>query len=191
MRALHRVRVALALPAFILLAPLASVATEPGLAGEHDGSHDFDFDFGTWKTHSSRLLHPLTGSQDWVEMDGVTVVTKVWNGRANLAEYRAVGPAGVVELLALRVYNPKSHQWSINFATPNVGTLGAVPGVGGFRDGRVDFYDQEAINGRAVLVRFSIWGVAAEQARSEQAFSADGGKTWEVNWITQYTRVSP
>ena len=191
MRALHRVRVALALPAFILLAPLASVATEPGLAGEHDGSHDFDFDFGTWKTHSSRLLHPLTGSQDWVEMDGVTVVTKIWNGRANLAEYRAVGPAGVVELLALRVYNPKSHQWSINFATPNVGTLGAVPGVGGFRDGRVDFYDQEAINGRAVLVRFSIWGVTAEQARSEQAFSADGGKTWEVNWITQYTRVSP
>jgi len=170
------------------------VATQPGAqppAGEHDVSHDFDFDFGTWKTHSSRLLHPLTGSRDWVEMDGVTVVTKIWDGRANLAEYRAVGPAGVVELLALRVYNPKSHQWSINFATPSVGTLGAVPGVGGFRDGRVDFYDQEAINGRAVLVRFSIWGVTAEEARSEQAFSADGGKTWEVNWITQYTRVSP
>jgi len=194
MRALRGVSVALALASLLVLAPLASVATDPGAethAGAHDGSHDFDFDFGTWKTHSSRLLHPLTGSQDWVQMDGVTVVTKVWNGRANLAEYRAAGPAGVVELLALRVYNPKSHQWSINFATPNVGTLGAVPGVGEFRDGRVDFYDQEAINGRAVLVRFSIWDVTAEEARSEQAFSGDGGKTWEVNWITQYTRVSP
>jgi hypothetical protein len=134
------------------------------------------------------VVHPLTGSQDWVEMDGVTVVTKIWDGRANLAEYRAVGP---VELLALRVYNPKSHQWSINFATPNVGTLGTVPGVGEFRNGRADFYDQEAINGRAVLVRFSLWGVTAEETRSEQAFSADGGKTWEVNWITRYTRVSP
>jgi hypothetical protein len=194
MRALRGVSVALALASLLVLAPLASVATDPGAethAGAHDGSHDFDFDFGTWKTHSSRLLHPLTGSQDWVQMDGVTVVTKVWNGRANLAEYRAAGPAGVVELLALRVYNPNSHQWSINFATPNVGTLGAVPGVGEFRDGRVDFYDQEAINGRAVLVRFSIWDVTTEEARSEQAFSGDGGKTWEVNWITQYTRVSP
>ena len=194
MRALQSVRLALVVPLLLLLTPTISTATDPVPpvhADLHDGSHDFDFDFGTWKTHSSRLLHPLTGSQDWVQMDGVTVVTKVWNGRANLAEYRAAGPAGVVELLALRVYNPNSHQWSINFATPNVGTLGAVPGVGEFRDGRVDFYDQEAINGRAVLVRFSIWDVTAEEARSEQAFSGDGGKTWEVNWITQYTRVSP
>jgi len=56
----------------------------------------------TWKTHSSRLLHPLTGSKDWVEMDGVTVVKKLWSGKANLAEYKAEGPAGQVELLALR-----------------------------------------------------------------------------------------
>src|SRR5215471_21814446 len=103
----------------LIFAETAPAADNAG--SERDGSHDFDFDFGTWKTHSSRLLHPLTGSHDWVEMEGVTVVTKVWDGRANLAEYRATGPAGVVELLALRVYNPKSHQWSINFATPNVG----------------------------------------------------------------------
>jgi hypothetical protein len=193
MRALYRDPV-LALASVLVLAPLASPATKSGAPSQtaaHDGSHDFDFDFGTWKTHSTRLLHPLSGSRDWVEMDGVTVVTKIWGGRANLAEYRAVGPTGVVELLALRVYNPKSHQWSINFATPNVGTLGDVPGVGEFRNGRADFYDQEAINGRAVLVRFSIWEVTAGEARSEQAFSADGGKTWEVNWITRYTRASP
>jgi hypothetical protein len=194
MRALHFGAAVLGLASVLVLAPPPSVATDAGAQLQtiaRDGSHDFDFDFGTWQTHSSRLLHPLTGSHDWVEMDGVTVVSRIWSGRANLAEYRAVGPTGVVELLALRVYNPKSHQWSINFATPSVGALGAVPGVGEFRDGRVDFYDQETINGRAVLVRFSIWGVTAEEARSEQAFSADGGKTWEVNWITRYTRASP
>jgi hypothetical protein len=167
----------------------AGTPDSSGRADLRDGSHDFDFDFGTWTTHSSRLLHPLSGSKDWVDMDGVTVVTKIWGGRANLAQYRAEGPAGVVELLALRIYNPTSHQWSIDFATPKVGTLGAVPGVGEFRNGRIDFYDQEEINGRAVLVRFSLWGVSADEARSEQAFSPDGGKTWEVNWVTRYTRV--
>lgn len=39
----------------------------PNLAG--DGQHDFDFNIGTWKTHIRRLLHPLSGSDEWVELD--------------------------------------------------------------------------------------------------------------------------
>jgi hypothetical protein len=151
------------------------------------GQRDFDFDLGTWKTHSTRLLHPLTGSTTWVDMDGVSVVRKVWGGKANLAEYKADGPAGHVELLSLRWFNPTTHEWNLDFATPGVGTLG-IPGVGGFKDGRGDFYDYEEINGRSVLVRFSIWKTSQDTAQSEQAFSEDGGKTWEVNWINRYTR---
>jgi len=151
------------------------------------GQRDFDFDLGTWKTHSTRLLHPLTGSTTWVDMDGVSVVKKVWGGKANLAEYKADGPAGHVELLSLRWFNPTTHEWNLDFATPSVGTLG-IPGVGGFKDGRGDFYDYEEINGRSVLVRFSIWKTSQDTAQSEQAFSEDGGKTWEVNWINKYTR---
>jgi hypothetical protein len=154
------------------------------------GQHDFDFDLGTWKTHSTRLLHPLTGSHDWAEMDGITVVKKVWGGRANLAEYEADGPAGHVELLALRWFNHNSQEWNLDFATPRVGTLG-IPGVGKFKAGRADFYDYEPINGRSVLVRFSIWGITPDTAQSEQAFSEDGGMTWEVNWINKYIRVRP
>jgi hypothetical protein len=154
----------------------------------NDRRTDFDFDFGTWKTHSSRLLHPLTGSTAWADLDGVTVVRKVWGGRANLAEYKAEGSAGAVELLALRWYNPAARQWNLDFATPQVGVLG-TPGIGEFKNGRVDFYGQDPINGRTVLVRFSIWGVTPDTAQSEQAFSDDGGKTWEVNWRTQYTRM--
>jgi hypothetical protein len=153
-----------------------------------DGSHEFDFDFGTWQTHSSRLMHPLSGANDWREMDGVTEVTKVWGGRANLAEYKAEGSAGAIELLALRLYNPTTKQWSINFAHPGNGMLGDVPGIGEFKNGRVDFYDQEPINGKTVLVRFSMWGITPDTAQSEQAFSTDGGKTWEVNWVNKYTR---
>jgi hypothetical protein len=91
--------------------------------------------------------------------------------------------------MALRWFNPATHEWNIDFATPTVGTLGTVPGVGVFKNGRVDFYDYEPINGRSVLVRFSMWSITADTAQSEQAFSEDGGKTWEVNWINKYTQV--
>src|SRR4051794_38448061 len=154
-----------------------------------DGQHDFDFDLGAWKTHSSRLLHPLTGSKDWVELDGMTVVRKVWDGRANLAEYKADSGTNLVELISLRIYNPAAHQWSLAFATPGAGTLG-VPSVGEFANGRGEFYDQEEINGKFVLVRFSIWNISPDTAQSEQAFSDDGGKTWEVNWINKYSRAN-
>src|SRR4051794_26751988 len=164
-------------------------ANSPKSPALRDGQHDFDFDFGAWKTHSSRLLHPLTGSKEWVELDGVTVVRKVWDGRANLAEYKAEGDGNHIELLSLRVYNPEAHQWSLNFATPGVGRLG-IPEIGEFKNGRGEFYDQEEINGKFILVRFSIWNISADTAQSEQAFSDDGGKTWEVNWINKYKKLS-
>jgi hypothetical protein len=95
-------------------------------------------------------------------MDGVAVVKKIWGGRANLAQYKAEGPAANVQLLALPWCNPVAHQWNIDFATPGVGVLG-TPGVGDFKDGRVDFYGQDPINGRTVLVRFLIWGTTGDK----------------------------
>lgn len=155
-----------------------------------DGSHDFDYWFGNWKEHSRRLLHPLTGSKDWVEMDGGSVVTRIWGGRANLVEFKGEAPNGPVELISLRTYNPATGQWSVNFATPGGGQLG-VPAAGTFKNGRGDFYDQEPFNGRMILVRFSVWPMTPDRMQSEQAFSDDGGKTWEINWINQYTRIRP
>lgn len=156
----------------------------------HDGSPDFDFTFGTWTEHSRRLLHPLTGSSQWVEWDGQTVVRKIWGGKANMAEFKGVTPSGPLELIALRVFNPTTHQWSLNFATSGVGKLNDVTSVGEFKNGRIDFYDQEPLGGRSILVRFSVYATSPTNHVSEQAFSADGGKTWEVNWINRYTRKS-
>jgi hypothetical protein len=152
-----------------------------------DGQHDFDWEIGTWKLHVKRLQHPLTGSTKWVELDGTVNVRKVWDGRANLAEIEVDGPTGHLEFLSLRLYNPQSHQWNMNFATSGVGTL-SVPMVGEFRGGRGEFYDQERFNGRTILVRFVFSSVSPDSGRSEQAFSDDGGKTWETNWINTYTR---
>lgn len=153
-----------------------------------DGAHDFDFEIGTWKTHLRRLLNPLTGSNTWVEYEGTTVVRKVWNGRANLVELVADGPAGHFEGLSLRLYNPESRQWSLNFANADSGVM-AQPTIGEFKNGRGEFFDQEAYKGRAVLVRFVISDITPNSCRFEQSFSDDGGKTWEVNWVATDTRV--
>lgn len=157
-------------------------------ATARDGQHDFDFDFGTWKIHIKRLEHPLSGSTKWVELDGTIVVRKIWDGRANLAEVEADGPSGHLELLSLRLYNPESRQWSLNFARSNGGNL-SVPMVGEFKNGQGEFYDQETFNGRVILVRIIFSNISPIAGRSEQAFSDDGGKTWEVNWINDYKRI--
>jgi hypothetical protein len=171
--------------------PAPPAAPAQTAAAANDASHAFDFSFGTWNEHSRRLLHPLTGSNEWVEWDGRTVVRKIWGGRANMAELKVTaGPMGPIDLIALRVYNPASGQWSVNFATSKVGKLGDIASVGDFKDGRIDFYDQEPIDGRAILVRFSVYPTGPTTQVSEQAFSADGGKTWEVNWINRYTLVN-
>jgi hypothetical protein len=116
------------------------------------------------------------------------VVRKIWGGKANLVELEVDGPAGHIEGLSLRLYNPQSHQWSLNFANGATGTLG-VPTVGEFRNGRGEFYDHEEIGGRMVLVR-NVWSdITPSAGRFEQAFSDDGGKTWEVNWIATDTRL--
>jgi hypothetical protein len=134
-------------------------------------------------------LQPLTGSNNWVEYKGTSVVRKVWDGRANLVELVADGPAGHFEGLNLRLYNPQSHQWSLNFANSADGIV-AEPTVGKFKDGRGEFFDQEMLYGRAILVRFVISDITPNSCRFEQAFSDDGGKTWEVNWIATDTRVN-
>ena len=155
---------------------------------QRDGQHDFDFHIGTWKTHLRRLLNPLTGSNRWVEYEGTTVVRKVWNGRANLVELVADGPAGHFEGLSLRLYNPQSRQWSLNFANASSGVM-ALPTIGEFKNGRGEFYNQETFNGRAIFVRFIISDITPNSCRFEQAFSNDGGQTWEINWIATDTRV--
>jgi hypothetical protein len=152
-------------------------------------NHDFDFVFGKWNEHTTRLQHPLTGSKTWIEMNGKSKAYKLWNGRGNLTELESDGPDGHLELLALRLYNPQAHQWNLTFATSKVGILGLPALAGEFKGGRGDFYDQELYNDKAIWVRFSVFPISPDAMQSEQAFSDDGGKTWETNWINKYSRI--
>ncbi len=179
----------------IVAQPLAGLAQQAGSGrGDglqpriHDGSRDFDWEAGLWKTHLKRRLHPLTGSNEWVEYQGTTTVRKIWNGRANMVELDVTGPAGHIEGASWRLYNPEARQWSLNFSNVKVGTL-SPPTIGEFKDGHGEFYSGETLEGRAILVRFLISDITANSAHFEQAFSSDGGTTWETNWIADDTRL--
>jgi hypothetical protein len=157
-------------------------------AAQRDGSHDFDWEIGRWTTELRYLPEPLTGSKRWLEYRGTSEVRSILGGRANLVELSLAGPAGRIEGASLRLYNPQARQWTLNFANIRNGQLTA-PVHGAFdANGRGLFYGVDTVDGRAVLVRFVISDVTPNSARFEQAYSADAGATWEVNWIAVDTR---
>jgi hypothetical protein len=153
-----------------------------------DGQHDFDFVIGTWKTHVTRLVHPLTGEGKWIVFEGDVVTRKVWNGRANLEEIDVNEPTGRNQHLTLRLYNPQSHEWSLNGTNINDGVLDP-PLIGKFENGRGEFFDHEQFKGRTIMVRDVFSAITTNSHHFEQSFSTDEGKTWETNWIATLTRV--
>lgn len=176
-----------------LLLPVAAAGSEPRPPAAaapvlHDGSHDFDFEFGSWTAHIARRLKPLTGSTEWVGYDGTSVVHPWWDGAGNVGELRVSGLAGKIEGMTVRLYDPVARQWRIHWANRADGLIGPAM-VGGFTGNRGEFYDQETLGGRSIFVRFIFSGVSTRSFRIEQAFSADGGKSWETNWIADFTKA--
>jgi len=151
------------------------------------GQSAFDFLIGNWKVHNRRLSRPLSGSTTWYEFDGTSVARKVWDGRATMDEYEADSPSGHIEGMTVRLYDSKAGQWSLYWANAKDGKL-EQPTVGEFKNGRDEFYDHERFDGRAIFVRY-VWSeIKPTSCRWEQAFSVDGGRTWETNWIMELTR---
>ena len=198
MRALNRNRLYLLLLAAVIILSLHSSTlfaqststskTGAQSATARDGQHDFDPLIGSWKYHLKRRLNPLTGSDKWIEFEGTGVCYKIWDGRSQLDTIEVDGPTGHIEGLTLRLYNPQSHQWRLYWANSKVGVMDP-PQVGEFKDGVGDFFAQDTINGKTILIRFEWTKMNTDSPHFEQSFSDDGGKTWEVNWITDQTRV--
>ena len=180
----------LLLPSFMLAQDTPQIPAVPvtGAGTSRDGQHDFDFEVGSWKIHLKRRLRPLSGSDDWTELEGSSVTRKVWGGRANIEELNINGPSGHLEGLTLRLYNPETRQWSLYWANSKAGALGGPPNVGEFQNGRGEFYCQDTLNGRVILIRYIWSGITPNAAHFEESFSDDGGRSWEVNWITDQVR---
>ncbi len=177
----------LAVAACAAVAPADAPAAVPAV---RDGAHDFDFNFGVWKTHIRRLKEPLSGVRDYVEMNGTVSVRKVWGGRAQLEEIEVDAPGGHWEGLTLFLYDPRAHQWSQTYVGAADPTI--TPGmIGEFRDGRGELYGQESLRGRTVLVR-GVWSdIKPNSHHFEIAYSQDGGRSWEPSFIADLTRLQP
>lgn len=185
-------RTSFALLALVLMcAPVALSAHAQSASGpaERDGQHDFDWEMGAWNTYV-RVRAPLSETSSWSEFRGLSLVRACVTGRCNLVELDVVGAQRRIAGVSLRLYNPQTRQWSLNFANMAEGALTA-PVYGGFENDRGVFYGQDAVEGRVVLVRFVISAITANTARFVQSYSADGGQTWVDNWIAVDTRSGP
>lgn len=160
------------------------IATET----ERDGRADFDFLMGRWKLHNRRLRERLKGCDSWEEFEGESYARKTLNGLGNIDEVTNKRASGTFQGLTLRLYDPKSRQWSIYWVDSVYGVL-QLPMVGEFKDGRGEFYAQEPFEGRSIFSRFIWSNVTENSCRWEQAFSEDGGKSWETNWIADFERI--
>jgi hypothetical protein len=182
-------RLRLLAPVMLLLCVQGNAATAPP-APQRDGAHDFDFLIGDWKAHVRRLPDRLAGSTEWIEYDGISRHKKILDSNANFEEFEVDGreKGQHIKAQTLRLYNPESHQWSIYLLDVDKGLLPMPPMVGQFTGRRGEFYDQEDYKGRAILVRYVWTDISPQSARMEQSFSADGGKSWEVNWICELSR---
>jgi hypothetical protein len=174
----------------ICLVSATVVATEPASpapVAERDGSHHFDPLLGRWKYHLKRRLKPLTGSNAWIDLEGTGLCRKIWDGA--MVEQAVFDGAGThIEGVVVRLYDPQSHQWRLYWANRKNGILDP-PQVGQFKDGRGEFFAQDTIDGKVLLVRFAWTNLDTKAPHFEQSYSADGGKTWEVNWITDQTKI--
>lgn len=167
-----------------------SYRADPAPALADDGGRGFDFLIGNWTARLRQLEKPLTGSTTWVEYRGVSRTKKLLDTNANFEEFAVESVDGTKRKKGqtLRLFNPKTREWSIYLLDLDNGLLPLPPVIGSFRDGRGEFLSQEPWNGRTILVRYQWTPQGADAAHMEQAFSADGGRTWEANWILDLTR---
>lgn len=179
----------------ILLAALVLASASPMNASslvtptQRDGHNDFNFLFGRWHTHYRILRHRLAHDTEWDECDGEASVVPFWESYGNLetGTLHCPPPRGYIESMTLRWYNGGTHQWSLWWGTKTIG-VAEPPQVGHFNaDGLGEFFADDTFNGKPIIVRYQ-WNMVNGLPHFEQAYSDDGGKAWETNWICEYTK---
>jgi hypothetical protein len=171
---------------------IANRGTESGkmekAESEATGVNDFDFLIGSWRVHHRRLKERLAGNHEWIEFEGTCGMRKILGGAGNMDESILDFPGGAYRAVTLRTYDAAKSQWSIWWIDGRNPSHLDPPVVGGFKDSVGTFYADDTFKGKPIRVRF-LWTNLTTKPHWEQAFSADGGKTWETNWIMEFALV--
>ncbi len=184
-----------ALATLMMAATHAPAAQDPPKAGQIgqdlSGLHDFDFLVGSWRVHHRRLKERLAGSHEWIELDGTSSMRQLMDGYANVDDNVIHLPEGTYHGVSLRAYDAKTGEWAIWWLDSRMPHNPLDPPVKGrFQNGVGTFYSDDTLNGEPIRVRYIWTHETPDSARWEQAFSPDGGKTWETNWIMEFQRAS-
>ena len=173
-------------PSILYLEPTSRSILGNGARAARASKHDFDFLFGSWKVRNRYLRGRLRGSTEWTEFESRCEAMPLLYGLANLDRYTSERDGTPFEGMTLRLFDPATGEWTLHWAdSAHPGAL-IPPMQGAFRGGIGEFFGDETVDGRTVLCRF-LW--TSDPPRWEQAFSDDGGKTWEANWIMEFTRA--
>jgi hypothetical protein len=149
---------------------------------------DWEWLAGRWNVRHRRLNGRLVNSTDWQEFNGTCHMVPTLAGLGNMDDNWLDLPSGAYRAMGIRAFNPETRQWSIWWLDARVQTIDP-PVRGGFSNGVGRFEGDDTLRGQPIKVRFQWSEITATSARWEQAFSPDGGTTWEVNWIMHFTRV--
>jgi hypothetical protein len=175
-------------PSILDLEPSSRSLLGDGVHAARASKHDFDFLHGSWQVRNRYLKGRLRQSTEWIEFDAQSDVQPLLEGHGQLDRFRAVRDGNAVEGVTLRLFNPATGDWSLHWTdTVNPGVL-LPPMVGRFNGDLGEFFGDEFVDGQKVLCRFRWSRTDPASPRWEQAFSDDGGKTWETNWIMTFTR---
>src|SRR5579883_2443298 len=153
-----------------------------------DGRTDFDFLIGRWNIHHRRLREVLKGCTTWDEFEGQATDRYILGDMGSISEVTLHLAEGPLEGMTIRLFHPDSEQWYVYWINGSDGIL-TTPMIGSFSQGVGKFYAHEQVRGRHILSRFLWTDITPNSCHWEQAFSEDGGTTWETNWIMDLTRL--
>lgn len=191
---MHRLYTALIAGAFAAAATNAHATQDPPKSPEAapnlSGLHDFDFLVGSWRVHHRRLKERLADSHEWVAFEGTCTMRPLMNGYGNVDDNFLDMPGRPYHGVGLRSYDTKTGDWAIWWVDGRMPHAPLDPPVKGhFVDGVGNFYSDDTLRGKTVRVRYTWSHITANSAQWEQAYSPDGGKTWETNWHMDFERV--
>jgi hypothetical protein len=167
---------------------IGSGALAQSTAPVRDGSHDFDFSRGSWTTEITIIKDPFNKPGEEIHMRGTKIARPIWNGKGWIEEIEADGPGGHWQAANVFLYDPAADQWSENYVDSSDGKMDP-PSIGGYRDGRLEFYSIQVVGARSMLVR-GTWTISTRDLNSyEVARSVDGGRTWRTSFIARVSRA--